>query len=450
MHSYSSIYRDENNLFNVEDIHCCFSKSSLLYDFMLNDDRLMYCLEENFNQLVENNSESLKDAFWYFMENEYSRDKDEYFEIKKNYFKKLGLNLVEVKNMDFPEIVDWIKKILTKKVIFNFEIIEEPFKTINVLIDYILNRKTVESDYKISIEGEYILDTWRIIGRTEISEENEIDIQNKDKIDYNYLSDFTKKDLYILKDDKISISSIIKNEIEEEIRGNNFFVNFLYIENDPISYDELENMIVLCDVSFYQIAEVWQKYLYESIKLFKEGKFQTAFLVGFSAMDSLIEFILYRLQKYIESLKINPNILIGSFNDLLELENDNKRTFIKSKFENKEDYFWYLQYIQLLNHSRRLIDEKFKQILKIIVYNFDFENKDTMFVENTIYSKLKDSLIKLEKIRNQLAHGDKVVLENENGEQYSLENNRTAYIKLYGELILCFANIISLINGIEK
>lgn len=437
-------------MFNVEDIHCCVSKSSLLYDFMLNDDRLKDCLEENFNQLVENHLESLKDAFWYFMENEESQDKNEYFEIKKKYFKKIGLNLVAVKKMELPEIVDWIKKILIKKVIFDFEIIEKPFETMNVLIDYILNKKTVESDYKISIEGEDILDSWRIIGRTEISEENEREIEHQEKIDYNYLSDFTKKDLYILNDNKKSISSILTNKIEEEIRGNNFFVNFLYTRNDPISYDELENMIVLCDVSFYQIEEVWQKYLYESIKLFKEGKFQTAFLVGFSAMDSLIEFILYRFQKYIESLKINPNILIGSFNDLLELENDNKRTFIKSKFENKEDYFWYLQYIQLLNHSRRLIDEKFKQILTIIVYNFDFENKDTMFVENTIYSKLKDSLIKLEKIRNQLAHGDKVVLKNENGEQYLLENNGTVYIKLYGELILCFANIISLINGIEK
>lgn len=39
---------------------------------MLKDDKLMYCLKENFNQLVENNSESLKDAFWYFMENEES------------------------------------------------------------------------------------------------------------------------------------------------------------------------------------------------------------------------------------------------------------------------------------------------------------------------------------------------------------------------------------------
>ena len=97
-------------------------------------------------------------------------------------------------------------------------------------------------------------------------------------------------------------------------------------------------MIVLCDVSFYQIEEVWQKYLYESIKLFEEEKFQTAFLVGFSALDSLIEFILYRLQKYIESLKINPNIVIDSFSDLLELENNNKRTFIKSKFEKKRIY----------------------------------------------------------------------------------------------------------------
>lgn len=440
-------------MFNVEDIHSCFSKSSLLYNYMLKDDKLMYCLKENFNQLVENNSESLKDAFWYFMENEESQDKNEYFEIKKKYFKKIGLNLGEVKKMESPEIVDWIKKTLIKKVIFDFEIIEKPFATIYILIDYILNRKTVESSYKIFIEGEDIsasFDTWRIIGRTEISEENEIDLVQEDKIDYNYLSDFTKKDLYILSDYKISISSILTNKIEEEIRENNFFVKFLYTENDSISYDVLENMIVLCDVSFYQIEEVWQKYLYESIKLFEEEKFQTAFLVGFSALDSLIEFILYRLQKYIESLKINPNIVIDSFSDLLELENNNKRTFIKSKFEKKEDLYWYIEYTQLLNHSRRLIDEKFKQILKIIVCNFDFENKDTIFRGNTIYSKLKDSLIKLEKIRNQLAHGDKVILKNEKGEHYSLEGNQMAYIKLYGELILCFANIISLINGIEK
>lgn len=77
---------------------------------MLKDDKLMYCLKENFNQLVENNSESLKDAFWYFMENEESQDKNEYFEIKKKYFKKIGLNLGEVKKMESPEIVDWIKK----------------------------------------------------------------------------------------------------------------------------------------------------------------------------------------------------------------------------------------------------------------------------------------------------------------------------------------------------
>ena len=105
-----------------------------------------------------------------------------------------------------------------------------------------------------------------------------------------------------------------------------------------------------------------------------------------------------------------------------------------------------------MNPSRRLIDEKLKQILKIIFFNNTHEELQCIndyFKEDSINYKIQKNLSKLESIRNKLAHGDIAVIKNTNGLVHELKENDEAYIQLYAELLTSFANLLSLIEGFD-
>lgn len=436
------------------DIHTIFDNKNLT-EIGINSRMLTNLLEENYGHIIEAIDSEYAEAFWKFIEAGESTSKEEYFKIKKLYFKEVGLEEEWVKTAKLEDIAEEIKYKLLDKVFFDFTIGESPVIMIEYLMNYILNEKTVKKHYNTTIEREYI-DKYKIkiFGKIEITRRNQRTIGTQDsdeEIDYNFISDFESERLYSMTYTHEEIKNLISDEIEYRYddSANEIDFHFLYDRHtDGIDEYGLDDMVADIRVSFFQIKETWEKYLYESYRLYKEEKYQTSFLVAFSAMDSFIEFLIYCFQKYIERLDINPGIVVDSVEILYSVISDEE--FVKSSLEGYDDYYWYQQYLQLLNPSRRLIDEKLKQILNIIIYNnysSDVEEIGDYFITDTVFSRLKNSLSELVVIRNKLAHGNDVIIKMPNGEDLNLEQEPEYYLVLYAKLMVAFGHIISLLEG---
>ncbi|MBZ2090697.1 hypothetical protein K1I69_04730 [Streptococcus parasanguinis] len=443
-------------MYNAYDIHLTFA-NKFVPVLNINNSQFINILSENFRLNDKSYNEEQESKFWYFIENGESKTKDDYFEIKKIYFKTLGLDLNKVKKTKTEKVANDIKHIILKKIFSDYMIGEKPYQTIWFLVDYILNSRTVEVYYEVYID--YIpidssRNSYRIIGEVLTTKENEKKHENKIEVNYNYILDYKFDELNLNKYlDTVDIQDYLHDEIKVFEKDGKIFLDFHYDERDHIDETSLNyDLLAKTKVTFCEISETWEKYLYESVRLFIEKKYQTSFLVAFSAMDSLIEFILYCFQKYIDNLNIEPNFSIDSFGDLYKLAVKADTEFVKSKLLSEHDYFWYLQYVELMNPSRRLIDEKLKQILKIMFFNNTHEKLQCIndyFKEDSINYKIQKNLSKLESIRNKLAHGDIAVIKNTNGLVYELKENDEAYIQLYAELLTSFANLLSLIEGFD-
>lgn len=435
-------------MYTASDIHINFANKSVPM-LNINNSQFKDILSENFSLNDISYDEELKSKFWYFIVNGQSETREDYLDIKKKYFKKLGLDLDRIKELNAKEVANEIKLIILEKIFSDYMIGEKPYQTIWFLLDYILNSQTVEVYYEVFMEFismESFEDSYRIKGEVLSTKENEYQEQ---EIDYNYILSYKLEKIVLKSDLDVDIEDYLHDKIKDYEKDGKIFLEFNYDARDPIDETSISNdLFAKTEVVFCKISETWEKYLYESVRLFIEKKYQTSFLVAFSAMDSLIEFIIYCFQKYIENLNIEPNFSIASFKDLYKLVVDVE--FIKSKLSSDRDYFWYLQYVELMNPSRRLIDEKLKQILKIIIFNEngeELQNINDYFNEDSIYYKIKENLSKMEYIRNKLAHGDIVKTKNTDGSEYEFNENDEAYIKLYAELLTSFANLLSLLNG---
>lgn len=452
-------------IFQDYDIYDTFTKKKISV-LGLKSVRLQRILEENYDKEVSVYGEELAWKFWYFIKYGESENKEDYFEIKKKYFKKLGLTKEFIANSTSVEIADEIKLIILKKIFSDYKVGDEPINTIHYLLDYILESQVTDVNYNVFIQRTPIgfsKDTYQVNGEIDINQKKE---HNSPKIDvnYDYISEFKLKQLSPVEYQNLSIDDYISSKVDIKYEDDKIYFEFIYNGADPIVYPVLESMIAKTSVSFFQIKEKWEEYLYKSFQLFNEEKYSTSFLVAFSAMDSLIEFIICCFKKYIESLNIEPIFSDDSTKASSNLSVNQNRLCSKTNFSSKEDQFWGLQYVELMNEKRRLVDEKLRQILKIIrdvLISENFMNEKDAFQNNSIFFKIRNNLFVMEKIRNRLAHGNKVSikeedkeqlnleLEEEDKEQLNLEDYPKSYIKLYTKLLISFANIISLINGRE-
>lgn len=437
-------------MYTASDIHINFTNKNVPV-LNINNSQFINILSENFSLNDISDDEELKSKFWYFIANGHSDTREDYLDIKKIYFKKIGLDLDRIKELNIKEVANEIKIIILERIFSDYIIGEKPYQTIWFLLDYILNSQTVEVYYDIFMEfilKESFEDSYRIKGEVLTTKENEYPEQ---EIDYNYILSYKLEKIVLKNNLDVDIEDYLHDKIKNFEKDGKIFLEFDYDARDNI--DEISlgyDILAKTEVAFCEISETWEKYLYESVRLFIEKKYQTSFLVAFSAMDSLIEFIIYCFQNYIENLNIEPNFSITSFGDLYKLVVEGDMKFVKSKLSRDSDYFWYLQYIDLMNPSRRLIDEKLKQILKIIIFNENGEELHSIndyFKEDLIYNKIKKNLSEMESIRNKLAHGDIVKIKTTDGSEYELNENDEAYIKLYAELLTSFANLLSLLNG---
>lgn len=442
-------------MYNACDIHITFA-NKIVPVLNINNSQFINILRENFRLNDKSYNEEQESKFWYFIENGESKTIDDYLEIKKKYFKKLGLDLNEVKNIETKKVAQDIKHIILEKIFFDYMIGEKPYQTIWFLVDYILNSRTVEVYYEVYMDFipiDSLRNSYRIIGEVLTTKENEKNHETEKEVDYNYILSYTLDEVNLNNYPDTDIQEFLHDEIKVFEKDGKIFLDFHYDDRDNIDETSLNyDVLAKTKVTFCEISETWEKYLYESVRLFMDKKYQTSFLVAFSAMDSLIEFILYCFQKYIDNLNIEPNFSIDSFGDLYKLAVKTDTEFVKSKLSSEHDYFWYLQYVELMNPSRRLIDEKLKQILKIIFFNNTHEELQCIndyFKEDSINYKIQKNLSKLESIRNKLAHGDIAVIKNTNGLVHELKENDEAYIRLYAELLTSFANLLSLIEGFD-
>ena len=464
-------------IFQDSGIYDTFTKKKISV-LELKNGRLQSILEENYDKEISEYGEELACKFWDFIKYGESENKEDYFEIKKKYFKKLGLTKEFIANSTSAEIADEIKLIILKKIFSDYMVGDEPINTIHYLLDYILESQMTDVNYNVLIQRTPIgfsKDTYQVNGEIDINKEKEHK-SPKINVKYDYISKFKFKQLSPVEYENLSIEDYIFSEVDIKYGDDKIYFTFIYNGADPIVDAVLESMIAKTSVSFFQIKETWEEYLYQSFQLFNEGKYSTSFLVAFSAMDSLIEFIICCFNEYIESLNIELIFSDDSTKASSNLSVNQNRLCSKTNFSSKEDQFWRSQYVELMKEKRRLVDEKLRQILEIIrdvLISENFMNEKDAFQNDSIFSKIRTNLFVMEKIRNRLAHGNKVSikeedkeqlnleleeedkeqlnleLEEEDKEQLNLEDYPKSYIKLYTTLLISFANIISLFNGRE-
>ena len=103
------------------DIHTIFDNKSLT-EIGINSQMLTDLLKENYGHIIKAIDSEYAEAFWEFIEAGESTSKEEYFEIKKRYFKNVGLEEGWIKTANLEDIAREIKYKLLDKIFFDFTI----------------------------------------------------------------------------------------------------------------------------------------------------------------------------------------------------------------------------------------------------------------------------------------------------------------------------------------
>ena len=161
---------------------------------------------------------------------------------------------------------------------------------------------------------------------------------------------------------------------------------------DYIEFGEAE----LCnEIHYYSIeydSDVWCKYVLESYRFYTVSSFQTAYLMLFISLDSLIELIVAELMDFYQH-EFQEQAIFDMKNYIYQDK------YPVTEFINTcliEDPLNKIL-IQLDNKKRKLIEQKLDQILELCT---DFSKKQR--------GKVIKTLTFFEKVRNTLAHGNTI------------------------------------------
>ena len=181
--------------------------------------------------------------------------------------------------------------------------------------------------------------------------------------------------------------------------GGSFSFSGILKTNNGADFVEFGEAELYNEIDYYFLksdSHIWCKYVLESYRFYIVNNFQTAYLMLFISLDSLIELIVVKLIEFCQREFQNLAIL--------KMKNYTKKQvkypvtefintcLIKDPLNNT--------LIQLNNKKRKLIEHKLDQILELC---------------SGLSKKQRDNVIKkltfFEKIRNTLAHGNIINLE---------------------------------------
>lgn len=417
-----------------------FYRDQVCYESFKLDD-----IKEALENVIDNIDSENSADFWYYVEHGESTSKEEYFKIRDSYFKVLGL--ADAKSLSAEEVHDSLKRLLIARICNTYsEEVNFSASIVDNLMRCILQLEWSKKFFSVSICSEYYRNNKfenMIYGEIDINKTNEANPQlygffegfkvydeetpDNKRINYNTIYSFDYNRILTDGGDLllVDLSDFLKYSLDIENKENKLTFQYLHTDIDSTSYDGFENSLADVDVAFFNIKGAWEQYLYESNNLYHLEKYNTAFLVGFTAFESFVEFIIDKLINVIKEQSIDIDISFDSIIDIELSDVSDVKQLMELVLERQ--YFWYDNYHKLKNDRRRLIEEKLTQIFLLIQRELEI---DTDILEIT-----KNTLKKLNETRNILAHGVEHEFDDEDFKLF------------YGQLLLAMANIIQFLQG---
>lgn len=415
--------------------------------------------------------------FWSY----FSGDKidNEDYKIIRKFFLNKELK-IKTADLNKDEIIESIKKNLLHNMLFfkdGFEYDESYF--INRVIERMLNLTKIPMYYHGLVENEYegnTRDKLLFTGIITLSKRDELiegyvygdgfdeEIQGKlvknPIIDYNKVTDSNFDSLIFINNGELTdngdINTIIDNlNVFPSPNNLSYGISYRY-DNYEASWGEAGDVCIAIDVEMFENDKIWAVHLANGYKDYNEKKFKNAFLMSFISFEALVESFIYKIKEAMSKLIENILIISGvnidvNIPDMILKEEYSKEMNIKITKQIQEetsiDLSWYRNiYWRFCNDQRSLVDDKFKDILKLhlqIEHVIDsatltiFDFSKVFGDSESLESYLLKELNTLADVRNGIAHGV------DNGYAES------DYKQLFEKMIVIQAQVISTLKNSE-
>lgn len=403
----------------------------------------------------------------------------------KNLRDQLIIPIFDIKTSklsDSSEVRDAILNKITHQI-FSLNLSDENCTLTNFLIYRLLDAK-VACKYFYGPSNNYYTDQYRenlrFIDNIQINKLNEINLDDRnfssevleeivykpdsDLINYQNMLYTDENSAKLLTYDSFLESRIIDNDDNvtnlEVIKNNetDYIVTFDFNDYQG-QYLATSDFFFSVDITHYVDTEIWETYIADSFRNYQNSNYKLAFLLGFIAIESFIENIIYTiktkfLKKIVRELYYEQyGVDVFTIKELQYFLSDSpNEEFQKEtnqlKYERKglDNILWYVNlYRNFSNDQRNLTKDKLKDIIKLISQLSHINSNPTDLTiidfgqvfgnQSSIENVILNTLTKYSETRNKLAHGSE------------LSEEERDFRHLYSNLIIVFAAFIEYLNG---
>lgn len=403
----------------------------------------------------------------------------------KNLRDQLIIPIFDIKTSklsDSSEVRDAILNKITHQI-FSLNLSDENCTLTNFLIYRLLDAK-VACKYFYGPSNNYYTDQYRenlrFIDNIQINKLNEINLADR-----NFSSEVLEEIVYKPDSDLINYQNILyTDENSAKLLTYDSFLESRIIDNDDnvtnlevIKNNETDYIVTFdfndyqgqylatsdfffsVDITHYVDTEIWETYIADSFRNYQNSNYKLAFLLGFIAIESFIENIIYTiktkfLKKTVRELYYEQyGVDVFTIKELQYFLSDSpNEEFQKEtnqlKYERKglDNILWYVNlYRNFSNDQRNLTKDKLKDIIKLISQLSHINSNPTDLTiidfgqvfgnQSSIENVILNILTKYSETRNKLAHGSE------------LSEEERDFRHLYSNLIIVFAAFIEYLNG---
>lgn len=317
----------------------------------------------------------------------------------------------------------------------NLEMLSNDKKLVEALMEQILTFDKTEVKLNWSADSDFIRNTdeWNVHDKIAITSDN---FKNNSEIDFQFIIDVS--DIEFMLESKACSHDV---NLENYVDGLHFDVfdfegtkcidmNFVYGKDKDIEWEQLTlDSYINCSVKSCNTKYLWEDFVAESFVLYKSGQYRLAFLQFFVGFDAFVE----------STIEILKEIISDRLFELTKSNTSNLKKLImnvysKNDDESKELCYLLKKYKRLCNDSRNLINDKFVDIIELHNYIYN-KGRSGLFDGTSKYSMVKDKLNNHAKDRNDLAHGNSVLTNEEFQSQY------LSLLSIFFEILMDFKDI---------
>lgn len=343
---------------------------------------------------------------------------------------------IDTKSLNKKAILNTFK-VKLMKLLFqdNLEMLSNDKKLVEALMEQILTFDKTEVKLNWSADSVFIRNTdeWNVHDKIAITSDN---FKNNSEIDFQFIIDVS--DIEFMLESKVCSHDV---NLENYVDGLHFDVfdfegskcidmNFVYGKDKDIEWEQLtSDSYINCSVKSCNTKYLWEDFIAESFVLYKSGQYRLAFLQFFVGFDAFVE----------STIEILKEIISDRLFELTESNTSNLKELImnvysKNDDESKELCYLLKKYKRLSNDSRNLVNDKFVDIIELHNYIYN-KGRSGLFDGTSKYSMVKEKLNNHANARNDLAHGNSVLTNEEFQSQY------LSLLSIFFEILMDFKDI---------